>query len=363
MKIVHLLYSGLGGHGNVFFSMVSANQNTEIKFSAIFNGVEQLRTEYAIQCNLNNIDYQYVKKRKGIDIGFYFRLYRAIKKMKPSIILVHGSSSIFPVWLYKLFNKGIKKIAIRETQANHLKTLREWFWLAISMLISDRIVFLSNEYNDQIKSKFGWLYRKNKIVVIPNGIDLDLFKPIKKTFVNEFVFGMQSRLVSIKDHITMIAAFAQLVNNNPSKKLKLLIAGIGNQQRNLEKQVKQLGMEKHVKFVGLISEVEMPDFIHQLDVYIHSSFGETMSTAIMQAMACKKPIIASDVPGINNMIQHENTGLLVPVKDTGALHYAMIRLMGDQDLSINLATNAYNIAVDKFSNTLMLNQYKNLVFK
>ncbi|MBK7557617.1 MAG: glycosyltransferase [Chitinophagaceae bacterium] len=54
--------------------------------------------------------------------------------------------------------------------------------------------------------------------------------------------------------------------------------------------------------------------------YLYSCFlGETMSTAIMQAMACGKPIIASDVPGIDNMIEHDITGILVPAKNAVAL--------------------------------------------
>ncbi|MBK8495622.1 MAG: glycosyltransferase family 4 protein [Chitinophagaceae bacterium] len=53
-------------------------------------------------------------------------------------------------------------------------------------------------------------------------------------------------------------------------------------------------------------------FLQSLDIYVHASLGETMSTAIMQAMACKLPIVASDVNGINNMIIHGKTGILVP---------------------------------------------------
>ena len=85
-----------------------------------------------------------------------------------------------------------------------------------------------------------------------------------------------------------------------------------------------------------------------------------MSTAIMQAMACKKTIIASDVAGINNMIVQNVSGLLVPVKDPGSLAAAIQQLIKDRELASTLAVNAYQFAVDNYSNTTMFNSYKQL---
>lgn len=55
MKILHVLYSGLGGHGNVFFSMVDADRNGEFSFEALFNGVEEVKAEYIERCTSKNI--------------------------------------------------------------------------------------------------------------------------------------------------------------------------------------------------------------------------------------------------------------------------------------------------------------------
>jgi len=362
MKVVHVLYSGLGGHGNVFFSMVNANKNQEYVFEAIFNGVEEIRSEYIERCKAMHIGYQYIHKNSGLDLNFYRNLYKGLKHTKPEVILVHGSSAILPICFVKIFGRGKKKIAVRETQANHLKNRKEWFWLAVSLLVANRIIFLSEEYNGQVRKKMNWIYNRKKIVVIPNGIDLELFKPRDKLVSDEIVFGMQSRLVMIKDHLTMFEAFAKLLRDTPQKRYVLKIAGDGDYKSVLEKRVKELGLEKNIQFVGVLNESELAGFLHGLDVYLHASFGETMSTAIMQAMACKKPIIASDVPGINNMIQHCKTGLLVPVKDPDAMTHAMNKLIEDSDLAKYLANNAYKKAVEKFSNELMFNQYKKFVF-
>jgi glycosyltransferase involved in cell wall biosynthesis len=110
----------------------------------------------------------------------------------------------------------------------------------------------------------------------------------------------------------------------------------------------------------MLEEKDLVQFLQKLDIYIHASLGETMSTAIMQAMACSKPIIASDVPGINNMIKQNQNGLLVPAKNAGALCNAILQLINDPELSAELATNAFTFATENYSNKKMLQQYKEI---
>ena len=121
-----------------------------------------------------------------------------------------------------------------------------------------------------------------------------------------------------------------------------------------------LDLGSAVEFTGMIPENEIPGFLCSLDIYVHASLGETMSTAIMQAMACGLPVIASDVMGINNMIQNGNTGILVPVKNAAALADAMESLISDEARSISLSVAARKFAEDKFSNRRMLDAYRQL---
>ena len=106
----------------------------------------------------------------------------------------------------------------------------------------------------------------------------------------------------------------------------------------------------------------MIDFLQSLDLYIHASLGETMSTAMMQVMACGLPIIASDVDGINNMITTSVTGILVPVKNSLLLAEAIIDCIKNPIMMQTLAENAYQYALNHFSNQKMLEAYKSSVF-
>jgi L-malate glycosyltransferase len=361
MKILHVLYSGLGGHGNVFFSMVDANENNEFTFEALFNGIENVKEEYVKKCDEKGIAWYFVKKKPGLDIGYYRKLYSTIKKSRPHVIFLHGGAAALPAKLAKLTGTGIKKIIVRETQANHLKTRVDWLYLATAMLVADKMVYLSTDYREQVKAKWGWLYDEKKVAVIPNGINLDTFKKAgTRQDTPVFLLGMQSRLISIKDHLTLLDAFAMLLKKELPVKLHLLIAGEGEFKEVLIKHAASLNISDKLTFTGMLEEKELVHFLHKLDIYIHASLGETMSTAIMQAMACAKPIIASDVPGINNMIRNNQTGLLVPAKNAAALSDAVLQLINNSQLAELLAGNAYTFATENYSNKRMLQLYNEI---
>jgi len=360
MKVLHVLYSGLGGHGSVFFSMVNADLDRFFKYEAVFNGIEDIREEYVQRCTAKNIPYTFIKKQPGKHLIFFFRLFQAMRKAKPDIIFLHGSMAVSSAFAASFFF-GKQKIFIRETQALHLKTGLEKMTFKMGMLLADRVVFLSHEYQQEVKKNLGAFYRPKKISVIPNGIDLSFFFPqLNKTQSDNVVLGMQSRLVAIKDHITLFNALAIIKNKLPNRYFQLFIAGDGDYRLYLEQMVDKSGLRKYITFLGVLNEDKLPQFLQSLDIYIHASFGETMSTAIMQAMACGLPIIASDVDGINNMVEHKQTGILVPVKNEQAMADAIIELSENTVLQKQLSQQALLYARDHFSNRRMFERYKSI---
>ena len=362
MKILHVLYSGLGGHGNVFFSMVKADRNKEFVHEALFNGVEEVREEYIDRCTGNAIAWNFVKKKRGFDPGFYKKLIAAIRRSDPEIIFLHGSTAIIPAKIATWFVRKKQKIIMRETQANELKTSGDWITLKAALLLASKTVFLSKAYDEEIRKKHLWFYRKKHIAVIPNGIDLQKFNTVPKQRINTVILGMQSRIVKIKDHQTLLVAFAQLLKDPAlSGTMCLLkIAGDGDHRDQLQQQVKELAIQNNVEFTGMLAENELAIFLTTLDIYVHASLGETMSTAIMQAMTANKPVIASDVPGINNMITDGVTGLLVPVQNAQLLYEKMKQLILSPAESTKLSVNAHAYAMDHFSNETMFSKYRAL---
>lgn len=357
---MHVLYSGLGGHGNVFFSMVDADKDDEFVFEVLFNGIEEVKEEYKQRCIEENINWHFINKNAGLDMGYYFKLYRQIRKSDPEIIFLHGGAAALPAKLAKITSKGgIKKIIVRETQANHLKTSIDWIYLATAMLVADSMVYLSSDYKQQVKTKLRFLYSEKGTVVIPNGINLNTFNksPVAQD-PSKIMLGMQSRLISIKDHLTLLDAFALLLKEDLRGAVELTIAGDGAFKETLLQHALALNIADKVIFTGVLEEKDLVIFLQQIDIYIHASLGETMSTAIMQAMACGKPVIASDVPGINNMIENNVTGILVPPKNATAMAEAIWLLMNNQELANKLGSNAFTFAQTNYSNKSMLDSYK-----
>jgi L-malate glycosyltransferase len=362
MKVLHILYSGLGGHGNVFFSMVDADIEKKNQYEAIFFGVENIREGYKEKAQKRTIPWHFVQKKVGFDFKAYGQIKKIILQSLPDIVFLHSSAYIFPAKYAALKSSKKIKIVVRETQPNHLKTKLEWVGLSVSLLFAGKVVFLSTEYRDYIKKALSLFYSDKKTAVIPNGIDLGIYRPDRIADNKAFIkIGMQSRLSETKDHATLIDAFALMLRSRQFEKpVKLYLAGDGNCREALESQTKALALADQIVFTGMLEETELPAFINSLDIYVHATLGETMSTAIMQVMACKLPIIASDVLGVNNMIKHNHNGLLVPAKNAELLSQALAEMIANTKKANELANNAFTFATENYSNQKMLKSYNEI---
>jgi glycosyltransferase involved in cell wall biosynthesis len=360
MKILQVLYSGLGGHGNVFFSFISADENDINEYEAIFAGIEDIREEYISKSTEYNIKWNFIKKTRRLDFAFNKNFIKTVKASPASIILLNGSRLILAAKIATMFSKTKKKIVVTETQANHLKTKAEWVSLAFAMFLADGFVFLTESFKEEVRKKLPLFFKPRKITIINNGLDLDFFKPSVKPVSKTITIGMQSRIVPIKDHATLLHAFALLQHQFPALKLELKIAGDGQSLPEMRELAKELKIQHNIVFTGMLNEADLIIFLQSLDIYVHASLGETMSTAIMQAMACKLPIIASDVAGINNMIKHNETGILVEVRNETALANAIHFVITNPSKTIQLKESAYNFAMSNYSNKTMFAKYQSV---
>ncbi|MCX6319796.1 MAG: glycosyltransferase family 4 protein [Bacteroidetes bacterium] len=356
-NIVHVLYSGLGGHGSVFFSLAKADTAKEFNTSAVFCGVEEVREDYLRQCKDLGIPNWSVKKKKGLDLSFYTKTYRAIRATRPDIIFLHSTSYILPALWYKIFHRKTR-IMVRETQAHHLKGKMEWKWLRLSARYADTIVFLTPESRDDAYKAIP-LKRFQRIgVVIPNGLDTELYRPAPpRDTTREWVIGMQSRMQPIKDHATLLKAFAQLVQQTPDIKLTLKIAGDGVTMASTRQLATDLSIAEQVEFAGMLGEHQLLGFMQSLDIYVHATFGETMSNSIMQALACGLPVIASNVWGVNNMISHNSNGLLYESENVNDLVTQINHLIRDTSTRQRLSSSARNFAEEEYALPVLFKKY------
>lgn len=360
-RVIHLLYSGLGGHASVFFSLVKADEQKMFHTEAIFCGIEETRQEYVEKCQLYQVPFYTVIKKRGIDIASYRKVYRNFKNSAPDIIFLHGPSFILPAIAYARRKKHVR-IVLRDTQAYHLKSRMDWIWLRIAVRFVSCIIFLTKEAKEAVFRRIGNKIAAGKAVIIANGLDFSLYSPSgRKSITGRITIGMQSRLQPIKDHPTLIRAFSLLKSKMPHLPLYLRIAGDGETMNSLVILSEELGIREYVEFCGMLNEKELLEFMLSLDIYAHATLGETMSNSIIQAMACGLPIVASNVWGVNNMIDDHVNGILYTSGDANMLCDILFRLITNQAEAERISGAAREIAMNRYSNKMVFEKYRNIL--
>jgi len=133
----------------------------------------------------------------------------------------------------------------------------------------------------------------------------------------------------------------------------LLIVGEGSRLDALHQIARDLGVEHHVIFTGRRDDI--PAITAALDVAVLPSYREAQGLTILEAMAMSRPVVASNVGGIPEMVENGVTGLLVPPHDPPALAAAIVRLLTDHPLADLLARAGHDLVHDRFCVQLMVN--------
>jgi glycosyltransferase involved in cell wall biosynthesis len=144
------------------------------------------------------------------------------------------------------------------------------------------------------------------------------------------VIGTVSRLLEQKGVHVLIAAFAECLRRHQAR--SLVIAGDGPARGSLEAMVRDLGLAAHVHFLGHVPHERLRAVVETFDIFGFPSFGEGFGLVLLEAMACEKPVVASNVLAIPEIVRHEETGLLVPAGDATAMAQALLRLTESPDL-------------------------------
>jgi glycosyltransferase involved in cell wall biosynthesis len=164
------------------------------------------------------------------------------------------------------------------------------------------------------------------------------------------IVGVVARLEPEKGHPTLLEAWPSVLRRVPLA--RLLVVGEGSRRSELEAQAAALGLDGTVVFTGRRDDV--PAVTAALDVAVLPSYREAQGLAILEAMALSRPVVASAVGGIPEMIEDGRTGLLVPPHDAGALADAIVRLLTDHPYADMLARGGHDLVHERFCVELMV---------
>jgi glycosyltransferase involved in cell wall biosynthesis len=354
------MFGGLGGHASVLFSLADASQG-EAAHSVAFVSRGPLLDAHAVECRRRGIPFAHFRTAGGFDRRFHAAVFAWLLRERPDAIFVHSSGSLPTALLIRALGRTKKVVAI-EHQSWLLRGPRHAWSTTLSLLFADHCVVLSADYRRRLERRFGLLARRGGVSTIPNGVDVDRYSPAasEERPGQPLRIGMQSRLTPIKDHPTLLRAVTE-IRRRGGPDVVLELAGQGTMRASLERLANELGIAESVRFLGPLGGQELVAFLRRLDIYVHASLGETMSTALMQALAVGLPIVASDVPGVGDLAQGTEVMRLVPPRNPRALAQALIELAEDAADRRRMAASARKLAVRSLSNVRMWHAYRELL--
>ncbi|HBT80817.1 MAG TPA: hypothetical protein DEB13_02675 [Candidatus Yanofskybacteria bacterium] len=267
-----------------------------------------------------------------------------------------ASYGAIAAYLVKIFDPNVSLITTLQegkeldSQGALLKMMR-----GLVIKKSDKITAISN-YLAEFARK---LNKKATIIVIPNGVDSDLFKKLDfegsemKSRLNiredERIVMTVSRLVPKNGVDVLIKAFARLDEVIGNLKTRLVIIGSGPMADELESLTVELGVSDRIIFAGDIYYEDLPGYLSMADVFARPSYSEGLGDAFLEAMAVGVPIIGTRVGGIVDFLEDGVTGLFCGVGDHEDLAKKIKMVLSDVDLRRRLIENGRELAKNKYS--------------
>jgi glycosyltransferase involved in cell wall biosynthesis len=227
---------------------------------------------------------------------------------------------------------------------------------AVRAVVGSLLRFLINrknsialvQNNDDMAALTSLGIAASRIALIPgSGVDVSRFVPLAEP-VGAPTFGFVGRLLDDKGVRTLVAAHRLLRKRVPDA--GLLIAGTpdpANPASVTEAEARSWNDEAGIAWLGHVADIA--GFWAKAHVAVLPSRREGLPLSLMEAAACGRAMIASDVPGCREVVLHEQTGLLFPVDNAAALADAMARLATDQALRARCAAAARKLAVERFA--------------
>lgn len=284
-----------------------------------------------------------------------FRLARQIRAFGPDLVhthLVHGD----------LYGQAAAKIAgvpaVSSVHSSHGFYLKQPYRMTfrVAWSLADRVIAISHAVSSFLAS--ARLVPKHKIRVVHYGIDAHIWRASSQEETDrrlayrlqdgEVALGVASRLVPGKGHEFLIDSFAMALHETPY--LRLLIAGDGPLRNALETHARRKLPPDTFRFLGYVTD--MRAFAQACDAFVfptQPALGEGFGLAALEAMAAGRPVIATAVGPLPEVVQDGVTGFLIPPGDLSGLTEKIRLLASDEALRLRLGNSAHQRAVRDFS--------------
>jgi len=277
------------------------------------------------------------------NLGYFFNalfLRKLLNEMKPALLHAHYASGygtlgrlcgyrpyILSVWGSDVYDFPYEsKLKMRLLQRN-LKS-------------ADIVLSTSHVMAEQTRNICPSL---KEVYVTPFGIDVNMFKPDDSKKRKDVITIGTVKTLNYKYGIdTLIMGFAETrqnlmrIDSGLASRLRLLIVGDGPEKGNLEQLANSLKIADVSRFTGRIPNIKVPEYLHEMDIYVAVSRLDSFGVAVLEASACGLPVIVSNAGGLPEVVEDGVTGYVIPKEDHYALSEVLKKLIINEELRIRL---------------------------
>lgn len=285
-----------------------------------------------------------LNKKEGVDPGLMFRLGKIIRGKQIDVINAHHFSPFIHSFPGAFLNRC--PMIYTDHTVDEIERIPP-FWVIIGRLfvqMSYGVLGISHGCTDQLAKTFKVTPRKAFTVL--NAIDLARFdrqidRAAKRHELQiqdgEKVVGIVGNLRKQKNHESLLRAFRKV--QDEMNNVKLIIVGDGYMKEPLQETAREIGIESNVLFLG--SRLDVDELYQIMDVYCLSSHYEGLPLTILEAMASRVPVAATDVIGVNDVVRNGENGILAKPNNPQDLAKAIIDLFQHPDKGKALSERAY----------------------
>lgn len=305
----------------------------------------------------------YLEMSGRFDFRVVSQLCRVIRERRIDVIHTHGYKSDI-LGLLAAKKTGIACVSTPHGFPGKVNLkLSTFIKIGTHMLrYFDAVAPLSEELvNDVAKARVT----RHKIRFIRNGVDLTEVDAVLASLSREDHLGPAQKIGYIGQMIPrkgladLISAFDTLYQENQALTLELV--GDGSQREELEAQARTLPSSDAIQFAGFRSD--RLEILRSFSLFVMTSSLEGIPRCLMEAMAAGVPVVAYDIPGVDQLVQHAKTGMLAPHGDKKALADCCRQVLYDPELAASLAKAARKHVEETYSGARMAREYESLFFE
>lgn len=364
-RVLHLIDSaGMYGAERVVIALLEELKRSS--FSGVLGCIREDSSEVpaiAKEAMKRNLPVEFFTMRRGLNVLGALRVLRYARSNEIGVIHTHGYK---PNMLCAVVPRGgIKVVSTVHGWAKQTAGARGRLYEgldALSLRRMDRLVAVSEAVRDDLVKRH---ISRGVVAVIYNGLSLESYDigsagpSVRNEYglaEDAFVIGAVGRLATVKGFEYLIDAIASLTGDIPT--CRLIIAGEGPLKEHLARRIAAHRLKGIVKLIGF--EGSIVRLLSAIDLFVMPSLSEGLPMALLEAMACRRPVIASAVGGVPEVIVDGENGVLCGPADPQALADCIRHMFSDKARRDRMSVQGKQVVERTFSARAMGNQYKKL---